>query len=345
MAYILGKLLPKQLYKLGYFVGKHPSHFVIVPLFVCLLFATGLQNVKHERNADRLYLPSESRYMDAKTSLNELYPMNYSTIFSRDRLIDKSKFGSVIITAKDNQTLFRESVFWEIVLLDRIIRNLTIDYDQDFQLTYDDICAKLNEQCWNSNTILDLAYQIKEIESNTTRIRYPVWFNRDTNITYYFHNQIGGLALDRDSSVLGAQAIQLTYYLDLSIKYGNELAVLWESKFIDILKSLEDQLEYLRIAPYASFSTTQELDSNLQQFINRFSITFALLLAYGLLSSLMFDCVRSKPWIGLFQSLTPLLGLMGAFGLCSYIGIEMITINWIILYIVIGKLYILIKIF
>lgn len=204
-------------------------------------------------------------------------------------------------------------------------------------MTYEDICSKLNDACWNSNTILDLAYQIKEIESNITQIKYPVWLNRDTNVTYYFYNQIGGLIQTSDSTVISVRAIQLNYYLDLTIKYGNQLASQWEIKFIDVLKSLEDQFEFLNLAPYASFSKTQEFESNLQQFSSRFSMVFFIILAYGFICSLMSDCVRSKPWIGLFQSLTSLIGLMGAFGLCSYIGIEMITINWIILYIVLGK--------
>ena len=338
MVYLLGRTLPKLTYHLGYFIGKHPSHFLTTPLLICLLCATGLQNVKHQNNADQLYLPSDGRFAAARTSLNELYPMNYSTIFSTERLIDQSRFGRVIVTAKDNASLFREQIFWEIVLLDRIIRNLTIEYD-DYQFTFgDDLCAKLNEQCFNSNTILDLAYQIKEIESNLTRVTYPVWLNADTNVTYYFHNQIGGLTLAKDSAVIGVRAIQLSYYLDLSIKYGNDLAVLFEQKFVDILKSLDDQFDYLNVAAYASFSTSQELDQNLQQFVSRFSLTFALMLVYGFISSLMFDCVTSKPWWILGGSMTPLLALTAAFGLCAYIGIEMITLNWIVLYAVLGEL-------
>lgn len=337
MVYLLGRTLPKLMYHLGYFIGKHPSHFLTIPLLVCLLCATGLQNAKTQNNADQLYLPGDGRFADAKASLNELYPMNYSTIFSKERLIERSRFGRLIVTAKDNATLFREQIFWEIVLLDRIIRNLTIDYD-DYQLTFgDDLCAKLNDQCFNSNTILDLAYQIKEIESNRTRIGYPIWLNPDTNVTYYFHNQIGGLTLAKDSTVLAVQAIQLNYYLDLSIKYGNDLAALFEQKFVDIIRSLEDQFDYLTLAPYASFSTTQELDQNLQQFVSRFSLTFALMLVYGFFSSLMFDCVTSKPWWILGASITPLLALMAAFGLCSYVGIEMITLNWLVLYVVLGE--------
>lgn len=114
MANLLGKRLSRQMYNLGYLIGKHPSHFLIVPFFICFLFATGLQNIKFIKDYDQLYLPSKSRFIDAKKSLDELYPMNYSTIFSRERLIDKSKFGSIILTAKDNQTLFREQVFWEM---------------------------------------------------------------------------------------------------------------------------------------------------------------------------------------------------------------------------------------
>lgn len=342
MAYIFGKNLQKLMYNLGYLIGKWPSYFIIIPLFMCLLFATGLQNIKYETNVDYLFLPSDGKFANSKSSLNDLYPMNYSTIFSKERLIDNSKFGKVIVTAKNNLTVFREQIFWEIVLLDRIIRNLTIDYD-DFQLTFDDICAKLNEQCFNSNTVLDLAYQIKEIESNRTLISYPVWFNTDSNITYYLHNQIGGLVLSDNSIVLSAQAIQLNYYLDLTIKYGNELANLWESKFIEVLKSLDDQFDYLNITSYASFSASQELDQNLQIFTSRFSLTFALILLYGFISGLMFDCVRSKQLIGLFQGISPLLGLASAFGFCAYVGIEMITINWAVLYILLGEFIIFIS--
>lgn len=68
----------------------------------------------------------------------------------------------MIVTAKDgNKNMLRANIWKELRLLDGIIRNLTVFYDDEYY-KYEDICAKWLSECFQ-NDILNLDYVIEDV--------------------------------------------------------------------------------------------------------------------------------------------------------------------------------------
>lgn len=79
-------------------------------------------------------------------------------------LFSAGRFGRVIITSKDgNKNILRASIWKELRLLDDIIRNVTVYYDDEY-FTYSDICAKWMSECFQ-NDILNLDYVIEDVST------------------------------------------------------------------------------------------------------------------------------------------------------------------------------------
>lgn len=72
------------------------------------------------------------------------------------------RFGRVIVTTKDgDRNLIRREVFEELRILDGLIQNATITFD-DQTYTYQDVCAKNHDGCF-VNSLLDLDQVMDEV--------------------------------------------------------------------------------------------------------------------------------------------------------------------------------------
>lgn len=57
----------------------------------------------------------------------------------------------------------------------------------------------------------------------------------------------------------------------------------------------------------------------------------------SIVTCMMGDVVRSKPWLGLMGNVSAVMATMAAFGLAMYLGIEFIGINLAAPFLMIGK--------
>ena len=131
----------------------------------------------------------------------------------------------MIIVAKDNGTLLRENIFEQILLMDEIVRNITIHHKEDGKdYSYQDLCAMTDGwNCWY-NSILDISIRMFDIESGNYTLTYPVNYDFDPyNYEAYevaFPGSIGGITLDEKGketgigTLYGFQAVNLNYFLD-----------------------------------------------------------------------------------------------------------------------------------
>lgn len=78
---------------------------------------------------------------------------------------------------------------------------------------------------------------------------------------------------------------------------------------------------------FASRTLDNELEKNTQSVVPYIAITFILMAVFSVLTSMMADQVRSKPWMGLLGNLSAIMATCAAFGLAMYLGIEFIGIN------------------
>lgn len=72
------------------------------------------------------------------------------------------RFGRVILTTKDgDKNMLRVAVWQELRLLDELIQNMTVYYDDQY-FTYQEICAKWLTDCFQ-NDILNLDYIMEDV--------------------------------------------------------------------------------------------------------------------------------------------------------------------------------------
>ena len=95
---------------LGYQVGKRPGYFIIVPLLLTALCASGFQRIYYEADPEYLFSPIDGDAKFERQALERHFPMNYSA-FDPGRVSRAGRFGRLLILARDNGTLLRDSIF------------------------------------------------------------------------------------------------------------------------------------------------------------------------------------------------------------------------------------------
>lgn len=326
--------LSRMFTKIGRNIGHHPGYYLVIPIFVSIIFATGFQQMRYEDDPEYLFSPTDGASKHERAVIDNLFPMNYSRNFNLGRITHKGRFGRVIAIAKDESNVLTKSVFDEIVQLDRLIKNMTIKFDDD-PYTYEDLCARSEGKCFE-NDILDFVPRIEDIESHKFWLKYPLWVNTDIYKAYFFPAYLGGVARDSNDLIENAKAINLMYWLDISQKHGDEKAAIWEDNFLKRVSNLS--FKHINVARFVSTTLRDELESNTKSLVPFFSITVIIMLVFSVATCMMSDWVRSKPWLGLLGCVSAGLGVLTAFGLCFYLRVDMIGINLAAPFLMLGKL-------
>lgn len=331
----IDRALSKWFRSLGHVIGKYPGYFVVVPFLISLIFATGLQRLHYEDDPEYLFSPRDGRSKHERAVIDELFPMNYSSDFNLGRITHKGRFGRIIIATGEGDNVLRQPLFDQIVHLDQLIRNMTITWD-DTEYNFEQLCARGDSGQCTHNDILDFHDRIQDIEQRKFFLQFPLWFDRTKLKAYFFPAYLGGVKTDSNKIVTSARAINLMYFLDITVKRGDVRAAMWEDKFIQFLDTV--QLTNLSIAKFVSTTLRTELESNTQSLVPFFSITVIIMLLFSVCTCMMADWVRSKPWLGLLGCVSAGLGVAASFGLCVYCGIDMIGINLAAPFLMLGEL-------
>ena len=56
---LVDKFLKELFYRFGKFIGEQPGYFLIVPLLITALCASGFQRIQHEANPEYLFSPEQ----------------------------------------------------------------------------------------------------------------------------------------------------------------------------------------------------------------------------------------------------------------------------------------------
>lgn len=319
--------------KLGHIVGRYPGYFIIIPILVAALLATGLQRLHYEDDPEYLFSPSDGRSKQERAIIDDFFPINYTSNFNLGRITHKGRFGRLIIVAKDEGNILRRHIWDEIMLLDESIRNMTIEWD-DSPWKYEDLCARQDFKCWN-NDILDFDARITEIEEKKFFLKYPIWINHNIYKAYFFPAYLGGVQQDANDLVESAKAIHLMYFLDTTVKRGDVRGKLWEDAFMNHIAS--NKFKSISVARFVSTTLQTELEANTHSLVPFFSITIIIMLIFSVGTCMMADWVLSKPWLGLLGCMSAGLAVAAAFGLSVYLGIEMIGINLAAPFLMLGE--------
>lgn len=322
-SHFLDKFLKKWFYRLGFFIGENPGYFLIIPLLLTALCASGFQTVNIVADPEYLFSPSDGEAKTERAILESHFPTNYSQ-FDPSRASRGGRFGRLIVTAADGGSILRSQVWRELSFLNDVVKNISIQWEET-NLGYKDICAKaLNGYCWG-NEILELGAYIEDIESRELNLTYPIWLSPDTFKAYAFPMFFGGFHLTEDSTIEGIEAVSLFYFLDTTEPWMIKRGSTWEASFLASVNSLN--LTNLVIERFSSLTLETELENNTNSVIPYFSLNIGIMVLFCIITCMMTDWVKSKPLLGLMGVVSAIFGSIAAFGLVMYLGMEFIGIN------------------
>ena len=72
-------------YKMGYMIGEHPGYFIVVPLLLTALCASGFQQMVYNYDPEYLFSPSDGEAKSERAVLEHYFKVNYSD-FKASRL-------------------------------------------------------------------------------------------------------------------------------------------------------------------------------------------------------------------------------------------------------------------
>jgi len=318
------RCLKKLFYRIGHCIGDNPGYFVIIPVLLTALCATGFQTVKFEADPEYLFSPVQGEAKHERRVLEQHFPTNYSQ-FDPSRCSKPGRFGRLLVTAADGGSLLRSDVWREISALDALVHNISIDWEEAAGLRYADMCAvALHGYCW-SNEVLELGAYIGQIEARQLNLTYPIWLSPDTFKAYTFPMFLGGFELSNINTIDSVSALSLTYFLDTSEEWMERRGSAWEAAFLATVAA--QNLPNIVVDRFTSLTLEVELEENTNSVIPYFALNIGIMVVFCILTCMMTDWVKSKPLLGLLGVISAILGSITAFGLVMYLGMEFIGIN------------------
>ncbi|CAG0920761.1 unnamed protein product [Notodromas monacha] len=317
----LDRKLSEMFRRLGGFVAQHPSHFIIVPVLLAGLMSTGFQRLNHVSDMEYLFAPANSPSHQDRDVFRAFFPVDTNGRFQPDRLTDPTRFGQVLVFAKDGGSIFREREFAEAVELDALVRNISVDFFGEIR-NYDTLCALWRQDCF-SNDVLKLRDVVGDVESGAVNLTWPFFFHPDTFDTIIFPGFVGTPVLaDEESLMVSSPAINLYYFAAMDSAISRKRADLWEDKFRAEMPKIKEKLKFVDVYWYSSLTNDTELVSTILVVIPYFAITVIVMIAFSVVTSMMRDWVQSKPVLGVVGVASACMATAAAFGLIMYLGVE-----------------------
>ncbi|CAL4066460.1 unnamed protein product [Meganyctiphanes norvegica] len=320
--------LNRTFFRLGKLIAANPGYFIIVPIFITVILATGFQNIIYQDDPEYLFAPTNGGAKTERATIEENFKLNFTSDFHPSRITRTGRFTRVIITAKDGESLLRTKVWSEIMRMNEFIHtvNITVQGETEETYRYEDLCAWAYEGCYE-NHILDLQELMPEIENKTFNLTYPLMLNPNDFNTYMFPFFFGGIEVSDEDTIDSAAALSMFYWLRTNTKNQDYRGAVWEQAVLDIIEAEEGSFEYINIARFTSRTLETELENNTNSVIPFFGVTITVMVLFTCTSVMSGDCVRTKPWLGFFGIVSAAMAVFASFGFLIYLGVEFIGIN------------------
>ncbi|CEF70744.1 Sterol-sensing domain and Patched family-containing protein [Strongyloides ratti] len=336
-------VLKSFFYKYGKFVNRYRWMCFIIPLILTPILSLGLLKANDLLLDDPAYTftPYNARWKNELKAFTELWPMNENK-FIAGKSFEMKRFVNVLIRCKDHGDILRPFILDEIELLNQfIMNNISVKtIDQQFNLTYQDLCLNYDWKCGGNEHIL----MFKEMSKlgRVIDLKYPKGGNDDTPA--YLGTAIGDVVLNEtDNTVISAHITQLIYFLKQEtpefLKYSSDFSYAIE-KFI--LHTFQSDLIDLSFMHYQSLQ--DGLNENASSFGMNFIISFITLFIFSIICSfairsrrrIKIDWVRSKPLVACCGLFNTLIALLASFGFLMHLGVQYNVLNTIIPFLIIA---------
>lgn len=310
-------LLSKVFYKYGKLVARHKLFFLLAPLVLFAVTASGVQHIYIDDDIEALFTPLGSPSLDDK-----VYAMDAFVIgteggeFIPNRVLDSfmSKL-QLIITTKDDGNVFRQTVIQEILELDQFITSYQVSFNSSQSgKSFTELCMKWNGRCI-TNPLVDIL-RMSAAGLNVS-LTYPTFTFPGRNHKTIIASQMGDVEVIPGTDIVtSAKAVILHYYLSGIPK---EEADAWEREIEELMiqrETSEDSL--MTLVSCTSQSLPTEVKRATHIILPRFVATFCMLILFAVLSLMTNDWVVSKPILGLLGVLSAGFAIVSSVGLLSY---------------------------
>ncbi|CAB4067981.1 unnamed protein product [Lepeophtheirus salmonis] len=286
----------KDILQIRILVGTHPGYFVIVPVLLTALCASGFQRVNYNYDPEYLFSPSTGSAKQERSILETYFPTNFSD-FKASRISRPGKFGRIIVAAKDGGSMLDSNLWNQLLYLDQLVYNISLEYEHS-TYTYTDLCAHWNSYCYD-NEILRLSSIMGSVETGAINLTYPIYFDPNTFETYALPIFFGGVSLTDINTIIGVKAVALSYFLDVSEEWRDNLGLRWEKKFLDALREIGPYFAPdLEIGMFVSNTPAWEMEASKNSVTSTLCINVVIMVVFSLVSCLMSDATKSKPLVG-----------------------------------------------
>lgn len=180
---------------------------------------------------------------------------------------------------------------------------------------------------------------LPQVESGQLNLTFPVMFNPVTWDAHAFPVYFGGTQVSDDNFIISVPALQLIYFATADSKKQDAKGAAWEERFLEVVGYAEDNglFKHISVARFASKTLDHELERNTRTVVPYFGSTFLFMALFSIITCMMGDQVRSKPFLGLMGNISAAMATLAAFGLAMYLGIEFIGINLAAPFLMIGE--------
>ncbi|XP_033628394.1 patched domain-containing protein 3-like isoform X1 [Asterias rubens] len=313
----------------GGFIARHPYPFLICPLLLTAILGPGLIFLTEEQDVEDLYTPVNGQGKTDRATVEELFAQNGDS----DPLLSRiTRYGNALLRMEDGGNILEESAIQEVLNLHEIIMDISIQHDSK-KYGFFDLCSKVDGAC-NENGVLSV-YKYNSSKVSEIALTYPL-YKKDANSVVFLGGELGGVKFKSMSSdeLQSAEALLLTYILLQEDEPNDLRAVHWEDVFIKVVSEFNSS----KMIAERLVSTTieDELNDASADIIRDFSITLGVFVTFTILSCMMFDWVRSKPWLAACGVLSACLALVSSFGLMCYVGVPYVNVVGAAPFLIIG---------
>ncbi|XP_023236495.1 patched domain-containing protein 3-like [Centruroides sculpturatus] len=307
--------------RIGYHIGCYPQFYIYAFVLTTIVLATGFFKLHIVKKGEYLYTPINGRGKVERNSVESIFTLNTSANLDFTRMVRFENAVFVIALSKNNDSLLNDNAVLDLVKLDKIIRNVSVFWNNSF-LRYEDLCVRNKQNRCPSNYLSFLMRRMKDFKQGRNFMRYP--YDRKQFQVELTAVNFGGVSTNEDGYVQDFKAFRLIYLLDNNSREG-KLALKWERAVLETLTNVK--LQHIEFFTYAGQTNDVEANRNTELSFPLLLISGVIMTSFSFASCLTFDAVRSKPLIGIAAYFSPLLGTVAAFGLLLHCNVEYVDAN------------------
>ncbi|XP_066280926.1 patched domain-containing protein 3-like [Branchiostoma lanceolatum] len=311
------KIIRRLFGQYGRFLARHPLPFLLLSVLVAGGLGAGMYFLDTESSVEDLYTPDNGRGKTERAYVQQHFPTNDSTSFQATRLINLGRSANVIITSKGfDGNVLSPTTLATINAFNTDIKGIQTEVSGK-NYSYADLCSKWSTQCQvGGEDFLDFAVR----KNDSVAISYPRTDLSDGSVVFSA-GTLGNPSLKTGTDdVEKAISFRLDYYLRTDSPSDEKLSEKWELAFLSYMEKYKSN--FINVCYSTSEALQAELAALTTRVIPLFSITFTVLITFSILSCMMLDMVRTKPWLGMLGVLSAGMAIVASMGLCLYCGVK-----------------------